>query len=111
MKQRIQQPMNKSPKKKEKYKNINHNKMKQMEFLQKVINDLPDIYSNIPSFTQTFSKTNKNVGIIFWYLPITPNPNPHPNNPKNTHKQKQKSLEFKRCLRLRLRLSQDEEQD
>jgi hypothetical protein len=68
--------MNKSPKKKEKYKNINHNKMKQMEFLQKVINDLPDIYSNIPSFTQTFSKTNKNVGIIFWYLPITPNSNP-----------------------------------
>jgi len=40
-----------------------------MEFLQKLTNDFPDIHPPITSITPHFSKTNKNVGIIFWYIP------------------------------------------
>ena len=53
----------------EKYKTINHNKIRQIEFLQKITVDIPDIYPPFPAIKPDFSKTNKNVGIIFWYLP------------------------------------------
>jgi len=63
---------NKTPKEqKEKYKNINHNKIKQMEFLQKLTNQFPEVCPPIPPISPHFSKTNKNVGIVFWYLPET----------------------------------------
>jgi hypothetical protein len=58
----------KSQQKEQKYKNINHNKIRQMEFLQNLTNDFPDIYPPIPPISPHFSKTNKNVGILFWYL-------------------------------------------
>ena len=70
-------PPQKNPKKpqpktnpqKEKYKHINYNKTKQIEFLQKLTNDFPDIHPSITSIAPHFSSTNKNVGILFWYLP------------------------------------------
>jgi hypothetical protein len=59
----------------QKYKNINYNKTKQIEFLQKLTNDFPNINPPITSIAPHFSKTNKNVGILFWYLPQPSSPN------------------------------------
>ena len=49
------------------FKHVNHNKISQMKFLQTITNDFPD-FQPTTSIIPKFSETNKNVGIIFWYL-------------------------------------------
>lgn len=49
------------------FKHINHNKISQMKFLQTITNDFAD-FQPTTSIIPKFSETNKNVGIIFWYL-------------------------------------------
>lgn len=53
------------------FKHVNHNKISQMKFLQTITNDFPD-FQPTTSILPKFSETNKNVGIIFWYLEQEP---------------------------------------
>jgi hypothetical protein len=85
--QNTHNPRNKG-KSPEKYKTVNRDKIRQIEFLQKITFELPEVESSYSQYNhvneinkineinqkKNYSETNKNVGILFWYLEQPSNP-------------------------------------